>query len=186
MPDDRGDAEAWLSDFFGFAVELRRNAAGGYPDTTDYATGPTVISTATLRTVASWFPGVDAGGMRRRLRANLEVENVPAFWEDRLVGAAGGVVPFEVGDVELEGVRPCPRCVVPSRDPETGEAYDGFRERFVEEREETFPEWANDERFEHFFSLMVHTAAPPAAVGPDLRVGDPVTVGEGRPELSAE
>ena len=186
LPAERDAAEAWLGDYFGHPVELRRNSAGGYPDTADYATGPTVISTATLRTVASWFGGLDAADLRRRLRANLEVENVPAFWEDRLVGSEGGVVPFEVGGVELEGVRPCPRCVVPSRDPETGETYEGFRERFVEKREEAFPEWADADRFEHFFSLMVHTAAPPAAVGAAVAVGDPVTVGEARPERPVE
>ncbi|WP_235063441.1 MOSC domain-containing protein [Candidatus Halobonum tyrrellensis] len=186
LPDERAAAEAWLGEFFGFPVELRRDRAGGHPDTTDYATGPSVVSAATLRTVASWFDGLDADGVRRRLRANLEVENVPAFWEDRLVGSAGRVVPFEVGGVELEGVRPCPRCVVPSRDPETGERYERFRETFVERREATFPEWATTDRFDHMYSLMVHTAAPAAAVGADLAVGDPVTVGEERPERPVE
>lgn len=46
--------------------------------------GPTLISTAMIREVASWFDGIDSRGLRLRLRANLEIEGVPAFWEERL------------------------------------------------------------------------------------------------------
>src|SRR5688572_3286129 len=47
--------ESWLSEVFGQSVRLLENAYGGFPDDTE-APGPTVISTATLETVASWFP----------------------------------------------------------------------------------------------------------------------------------
>ena len=186
VPDDIDDVNAWLSEYFGQSVELRRNEAGGFPDTTEYATGPTIISTATLRTVASWFPGVDADGMRRRLRANLVVEGVPAFWEDRLVGDDERVVAFEVGGTTIEGVKACPRCVVPSRDPDTGETYDGFRHRFIEKREATLPDWTPTDRFDHFFSLMVNTAVPPDEVGATLEVCDPVEVLGERPRRDTE
>jgi len=72
-----------LSDFFGFAVTLNQNTLVGFPDDLQ-SPGPTIISTATLQEVASWFPGVTVEEMRRRMRANLEIGGVPAFWEDQL------------------------------------------------------------------------------------------------------
>jgi len=177
---ERGELEAWLSTFFGYPVTVHRDDAGGYPDDED-AHGPTVISTATVETVASWFPDIDAAGVRRRFRANLEVGGVPPFWEDRLFAGPGEVVAFSVGDATIEGVKPCQRCVVPTRDPETGEATPGFRERFVARRCESLPDWAAVERFDHYYRLMVNTRVQPAEWGPRLQVGDEVEVGEVRP-----
>ncbi|WP_129116552.1 MOSC domain-containing protein [Halegenticoccus tardaugens] len=206
-----GDREAlteWLSAYFGEPVELRRNRAGGFPDDTD-ASGPTVVSTATIREVASWFPGIDEGGMRRRLRANLEIGGVPAFWEDRLFAGRSERVTFEVGStsrsntgevgstsrsesevdesgadeserdgsgVRFEGVNPCQRCVVPSRDPETGEVYEEFTETFVARRRETLPEWSGGEWFDHYYRLMVNTVVPDSERGKSVSVGDEVRI----------
>ncbi|MFC7044091.1 MOSC domain-containing protein [Halobacteriaceae archaeon GCM10025711] len=179
LASDREDADAWLSAFFDEDVSLRRDADGGFPDNTSSAHGPTVISTATLETVASWFPDLTLDGARRRFRANLEVGGVPAFWEDRLVPADGHVVAFRVGDVLLEGVKAVPRCVVPTRDPLTGEPDDGFRERFIRQREATFPEWVDPDRFDHSYSLMTGTRVPESEWGSSLAVGDEVElVGE--------
>ncbi|QFU83541.1 MOSC domain-containing protein [Natronorubrum aibiense] len=171
---DRDCFTSWLSDFFGYPVDLVRDDEGGFPDDTD-ATGPTVISTGTLEAVASWYEGIDADEMCRRLRPNLVLE-APAFWEDRLYEAPGQVVPFEVGSATLQGVNPCQRCVVPTRDPDTGEPTDGFRETFVEQRAATLPEWASEDWFDHYFRLMVNTHVPDASWGTTLAVGDRVTV----------
>lgn len=182
-----GDPEPladWLSEYFGYSVDLRRDRTGGFPDDTTLS-GPTVISTATVREVASWFDDVDAEEMRRRLRANVEVgpdesageESLPPFWEDRLYAGEGESVTFTVGGVEFRGVNPCQRCVVPTRDPDTGTETPGFRERFVERREATLPAWADRERFDHFFRLMVNTVVPESSVGAEIAVGDPVAVG---------
>ena len=187
-PDaDESETEAlttFLSDYFGYAVSLRHDASGGFPDDTT-ASGPTVISTATIEAVASWFPDITVDGMRRRLRANIEIGGVPAFWEDHLFADRDHVVSFTVGDATFEGVNPCQRCVVPSRDPDTGEETAGFRQRFIRRREETMPPWSGGEWFDHSFRLMVNTR-PPTSTGDDLAgrevaVGDPVTVGETRP-----
>ncbi|WP_152041627.1 MOSC domain-containing protein [Salinigranum salinum] len=176
-----GDAlEEWLSDYFGYPVSLRRDATGGFPDDTA-AAGPTVISTATIETVASWFPSISAGEMRRRLRANLEIGGVPAFWEDRLFDDRDHVVRFSIGDVTFEGVNPCQRCVVPTRDPDTGEETPGFRERFVERRRETMPSWSGGDWFDHHFRLMVNTRVVGDTQGRGVAVGDPVRVGDTRP-----
>ncbi|MFB6154997.1 MAG: MOSC domain-containing protein [Haloferacaceae archaeon] len=172
---DRTALNEWLSDYFGTPVSVRREAAGGYPDDRD-SSGPTVVSAATLRETASWFSGVDAGEMRRRLRPNLVVGGVPAFWEDRLYADRGDVVRFTVGGVRFEGVSPCARCVVPSRDPDTGAETEGFRETFIEKRRETRPPWLASDRFDHDYRLMVNTRVPESEWGKTLSVGDPVEI----------
>jgi hypothetical protein len=179
--DDRTDLNAWLSDYFGHPVSVRREPTGGYPDDRD-ASGPSVVAAATLREVASWFDGVDATEVRRRLRPNLVVADVPAFWEDRLYGDRGEVVRFTVGDATLEGVRPCARCVVPSRDPDTGGETEGFRERFVERRRATRPEWLDSDRYDHDYRLMVNTRVPESEWGVRLTVGDAVEIRGTAPE----
>jgi uncharacterized protein YcbX len=177
---ERGPLESWLADYFGYEVRVERDQQGGFPDDT-HAAGPTVVAGGTLNAVASWF-AFDAAEARRRLRPNLVVD-APAFWEDRLYSSTDRerVVPFAVGDATFEGVNPCQRCVVPSRDPETGAETPGFREQFVTKRRETLPEWAGDAWFDHHFRLMVNTRVPRATVGASVAVGDPVDVGEERP-----
>ncbi|WP_313695373.1 MOSC domain-containing protein [Halorarum halobium] len=175
LDGDREGIERWLGEFLGYDVSLVAERPGGYPDDTE-AAGPTVISTATLRAVASWFDGIDADGMRRRLRANVELGADDPFVEDRLFGSRGEHVAFTVGGTRLEGVNPCQRCVVPSRDPDTGEERPGFRKRFVERRRETLPEWSDGDRFDHPFRVMVNTTVPESARGEPLRVGDEVAV----------
>ncbi|MFC4544674.1 MOSC domain-containing protein [Halosolutus amylolyticus] len=174
---DRDCFASWLSDVFGYPVELVRDDEGGHPDDED-ASGPTVIAQRTLETVASWYDGIDAAEMCRRLRPNLVVDGVPAFWEDRLYDRPGRVVPFDVGATPLYGVNPCQRCVVPSRDPDTGEETAGFRETFVERREETLPDWAATDWFDHYFRLMINTRVPESSWGSTLSVGDGVTIGD--------
>lgn len=187
---DRARLTDLFSEYFGYEVSLRRNREGGFPDDAE-ASGPTVVSTATLREAASWFEGIDVDGMRRRLRANVELgasegaeaddDRLPPFWEDRLFDRRGRVVDFSIGDVRFAGVNPCQRCVVPSRNPDTGAAYDGFRETFVRRRRETMPAWGESDWFDHDFRLMVNTRVDESSWGETLAVGDEVTVGDSRP-----
>lgn len=177
--DERAALADWLGEFFGQPVTVERDDRGGYPDDTDLH-GPTVISTGTLREVASWFPDLSVESVRRRFRANVEVDADEPFWEDRLFGDHGEVVDFEIGDVPVAGVNPCQRCVVPSRDPDTGTEDEGFRERFIEKRRETLPPWTDSDRFDHHYRLMVNTTVPESAWGSAVAVGDEVTVGERR------
>jgi len=173
---DRGPLNAWLSDYFETDVRVVRDERG-MPDDTD-ARGPTVISTATLREVASWLPDVSLGSVRKRFRASVEVGGVPAFWEDRLYAADGGRE-FEIGGVRFEGDGPCNRCVVPTRDPDTGEPTPGFRETFLERRAATLPDWAPAERFDHYYKLMVNTRVPESDWGESIAVGDAVRLRDG-------
>ena len=167
-------AEAWFGTVFDKNVELRRDRTVGYVDRRDM--GPSVISTATIEAVAEWFDELTIDGVRRRLRANIEVSGVPAFWEDRFVGESAPA--FTIGDVRFEGVTPCGRCVVPQRDPDTGERTEDFQERFVRNRRKTFPEWADPDAFDHWNQLMIITQIPEVDRGRTIDVGDPVSVDE--------
>ena len=170
LNDDPERAEAWFSEWFGLDLALERDDDLGYVDRREM--GPSVVSTATLREVASWFDDLSVDSVRRRLRANVEISGVPAFWEDRFVGE--DAPSFDAGGVRFEGVTPCGRCVVPSRDPDTGEPTPEFRETFVRRRRETFPEFADEDAFDHFYTLMLIARVPEPSRGRTLAVGDDV------------
>jgi hypothetical protein len=170
---DAAALAAWLGPIFGRPVSLRCDDDGGFPDD-ELAPGPTIVSTATLSAVASWFPGLDVDSLRRRLRTNVEIDGVPAFWEDGLFGPAGESVAFRIGEIVFEGTNPCQRCVVPSRDPLTGEPFALFAKRVAEQRAATLPVWAARARFDHFYRLAVNTRVPAAQTGRAVRVGDAV------------
>ncbi len=169
---DRDRASAWFSEYFEMELALRRDATRGFVDRPEL--GPSVISTATLETVASWFEDMTVESARRRIRANLEIAGVPAFWEDRFVGE--DAPDLRIGDVRIEGATPCGRCVVPERDPDTGDPTPAFRERFVEKRRETFPEWADAAAFDHDYTLMIITQVPQDHRGSNLSVGEGVGI----------
>lgn len=171
----RTELEDWLSRFFGFSVRFIENPCKGFPDDLD-AFGPTLLGSATLAQVSAWFKGIEPDNLRLRLRANLEIEGVPPFWEDRLFHDPGTVVEFAAGSVLMEGINPCQRCVVPSRDPLTGEPYPNFQKIFAVRREETLPSWTTRSHFNHFYRLGVNTRLPSSESGKWIRIGDEVRV----------
>ncbi|WP_010582772.1 MOSC domain-containing protein [Schlesneria paludicola] len=147
----------WLSDFFSLEVSIVENDETGFPDDLD-ASGPTIVSTATLKTVADWFPGMTVEEVRGRFRANIEIDGVEPFWEDHLFGADSQPKPFRIGSALLGGTNPCQRCVVPTRDPITGTVGPaGFSQQFRKLREQTLPAWAARDRFDHFYRLCTNT-----------------------------
>ncbi|TVQ10806.1 MAG: MOSC domain-containing protein [Leptolyngbya sp. DLM2.Bin27] len=173
LQPQRPALEAWLSDYFQQPVTLQANHNLGFPDDTD-AAGPTVISTATLEAVATWY-NLTLDETRRRFRTNLEIDGVPAFWEDQLFSADGSPVQFAIGDVVLEGINPCQRCVVPTRDTRRGTVAPNFQKTFAQQRAATLPDWAPPQRFNHFYKLAINTNIR-AQAGQILRVGDSVSV----------
>jgi uncharacterized protein len=175
IKDEHKALNAWLSDYFGFAVNIVQNSIGGFPDDVKNY-GPTVISTGTLAEVASWFPSFDECSMRLRLRTNLEIGGVPPFWEDRLFTHPQAVIRFQIGDVLIEGTNPCQRCIVPTRDPHTGETYPLFQKTVAMERKELLPSWSTASRFNHFYRLAVNTRIPTSEAGKVLHVGDEVKI----------
>ncbi len=173
LSQDRSALQDWFSAYFGIRVYCQENREIGFPD--DLASpGPTVISVATLQTTAAWFSGLSVDQMRDRLRMNIELEQVPAFWEDTLFGAAGKGVRFQIGSVELHGINPCARCIVPTRDPRTGQGLKGFQPHFTRQRRQTLPPEVNSSRFDHFYRLGLNTRIPPSQAHKTIRVGDPV------------
>lgn len=167
--------EAWFSDYFGFKVKLVQNTITGFPDDTN-ARGPTVISTGTIETIASCFPGVSVEEMRARLRTNIEIGGVPPFWEDQLFTKAGQCVQFQIGNVLLEGINPCQRCIVPARDSKTAAAITNFQKVFTSKRRELLPQWTVTSRFNHFYRLAVNTNIPESEVCKTLNIGDIVKI----------
>lgn len=162
----------WLSDFFGGAIQLIENTDVGHPDDLQ-APGPTILSTETLVEIARWFDRPIAQ-TRRRFRANIEIAAPVPFWEDRLFGSPDQPVRFRIGSVVWKGSNPCARCVVPSRDPDTGEVIPRFAVEFVQRREATLPAWSTRSRFDHFYRLAVNTK--PASTGGRISVGDLVEI----------
>lgn len=168
-------AAAWLSEFFAFPIQLREDVECGIPDDPE-AFGPTVIGAQTLEAVAGWFPPLEPEEMRRRFRANLELSCPAAFWEDCLFAAAGQVVHFAIGEAQFVGTNPCQRCVVPTRQSESGEVYPQFAATFGRRREVALSSWACGSRFDHFYRLAVNTRGVGHQLGRKLRVGDRVKV----------
>jgi uncharacterized protein YcbX len=173
--DDQKSIEEWFCDFLGGKVEMKRNVASGFPDDTR-SPGPTIISVATLDEVSSWFPDLDREQAGRRFRANIEIADVPQFWEDCLFSARGEPVGFSIGAVTLDGINPCQRCVVPSRDPNTGQIVHGFQKIFSENRKRTLPPWTPSARFDHFYRLSINSRIAPSQTGKCIRVGDELKV----------
>ena len=172
FPGDFTAAEEWFSEYFERPVVVRY-AAEGFPDDA-IRNGPMVISSATLRTVSEWFPGVDLEESRRRFRTPLEIDGVCAFWEDRLFSVhESDAVRFTIGDVSIEGTNPCPRCAVPARDSLSGADTSGFQKRFSDLRRAHYPPWAREpDRIKHFYHLGINTRVAPTEHGKVLRVGD--------------
>jgi uncharacterized protein len=171
---ETGLIEGWFGKRFGRPVHLVSDPVHGFPDDTD-AYGPTVISEATVETVASWFPGISAEQILRRFRPNLVISGVPPFWEDHLYTDEGSVT-FRIGEVHIEGINPCARCVVPTRNPLTGEADAAFMQTFIERRRATLPSWAAASRFDHHYRLSVNTTIGMSEAGKSVRVGDAVAI----------
>jgi uncharacterized protein YcbX len=171
FPLDAEGAAEWFSMYFEQAIKVRY-AREGFPDD-GLAAGPTIVSTASLEAVCGWFPGLPLEEARRRFRTTLEIDDVPAFWGDRLFAEnETSVVRFKIGDVAFEGSNPCARCPVPSRDSRSGATNDGFQKRFTEFRRAQLPPWAPATRFDHFYRLAVNTRVPGTEQGKLLRVGD--------------
>jgi uncharacterized protein len=165
----------WLSGFFGFPVSLIENAIVGFPDDLN-AYGPTIVSTATLEKVCEWFPELSLVEVQRRFRTNLEISDVPAFWEDRLFGSPGTVAKFQLGNIQLNGINPCQRCIVPTRNALTGEISPKFQQIFSQQRQQMLMakvnDWSGLIRFNHFYRLAVNTQIPLIEAGKFLNTGD--------------
>ncbi|HTF26289.1 MAG TPA: MOSC N-terminal beta barrel domain-containing protein [Candidatus Limnocylindria bacterium] len=180
FPGDTAAASKWFSNFFEQPITVRHSPEG-FPDDT-IASGPTIVSTASLQTVCGLFPGMTSDDARFRFRTTLEIDSdrsavspaeVPAFWEDQLFSAEErGAVRFRIGEVNFEGSNPCARCPVPPRDPHTGVIIPGFQKIFSDYRRSHVPAWCPEVRFDHYYRLATNTRVASSEAGKILRVGD--------------
>lgn len=170
------ELEAWLSEFFDFTVKLQKNLKMGFPDDT-VSPGPTIVSTATLREVASWYSDLNEDDIRRRMRTTIEIDGVPAFWEDKLFSESDNPINFKIGNLQFVGVNPCQRCIVLTRDAVTAEVNSSFQKTFINKRRETLPEWVNKSRFNHYYKLAVNTRLANEQSGNQvIKVDDEITL----------
>jgi uncharacterized protein YcbX len=175
FPGDTAAASEWFSNYFEQPITVRHSPEGFPDDTTAY--GPTIVSTASLQAVCGLFDGMDIDNVRQRFRTTLEIDGVPAFWEDQLFGEdERSAVRFRIGEVYFEGSNPCARCPVPPRDPRTGEIITGFQRIFSDYRRSHIPAWCPEARFDHYYRLATNTRVAPSESGRILRVGDSLTL----------
>ncbi|MBD3880939.1 MOSC N-terminal beta barrel domain-containing protein [Phormidium tenue FACHB-886] len=170
----RSGLEAWFSQYFGFSVSLVQDRDMGFPDDTN-ASGPTIVSLATLELVAEWF-GISLDETRCRFRTNLEIVDTDPFWEDQLYTAAGEPIPFQIGDVNFTSSNPCSRCVVPTRHSRTGERTPDFQKILSAKRAKTLPPAVPRSLFNSFYRLTLNTNIAPSEAGKVMQVGDQVSV----------
>ncbi|GAB4134066.1 MAG: MOSC domain-containing protein [Cyanobacteria bacterium J069] len=181
LDEARSRLETWFSEYFGYPVSLQQNLEMGFPDDTS-TPGPTVISVASLETVAGWFPGMSLEECRQRFRANLEVSDAPAFWEDGLYDdGSAELVRVQIGEVTLLSHHPCKRCIVPTRHPQTGDRTPQFQQIFSDRRRTTLPANALVERFTPLYRLTLNTQVPSTEAGKTLAVGDQIQPSQFQP-----
>jgi uncharacterized protein YcbX len=175
FPGETAAASQWFSNYFEQPITVRHSAAGFPDDTVAY--GPTIVSTASLQAVCDLFDGMHLDEARQRFRTTLEIEGVPAFWEDQLFGEEErSAVRFRIGEVQFEGSNPCARCPVPPRNPRTGEIIPGFQKTFSDYRRSHIPAWTPEARFDHYYRFSTNTRVAPSEAGKLLRVGDQLIV----------
>ncbi|MFM2135091.1 MAG: hypothetical protein RL021_491 [Bacteroidota bacterium] len=171
ITQDHPQLEDFFSEYFGKKVVLKRAVENGFPDD-PVQSHVTIVSTASLQAVATHF-GFTLDECRNRFRANIEIGGVPAFWEERLVLPRKHPVPFRIGQAGFIGVKPCPRCIVPSRHPQTGEIRSGFQKELAEWRKGTLPDWSPLPSYGNYYQLSVSCRSDlPHNLNANVSVGD--------------
>lgn len=172
---ERLGIEFWFSNYFGFPVKLIENLLTGFPDDIA-APGPSIISTATIAEVASWFPRVCVNEMRHRLRANIEIGDVPAFWEHKLFPEADEVVRFKIGTVIVEGINPAQPCMLCTRSYAAKGAYPNFQKVLTAKQNEILPDLVKRGGLNHLNQLIINTRVSPQAAEKIVHIGDEVKI----------
>lgn len=158
------EASAWLSSRLDAALHLvylpdsaERCVDGQYASGDErvaFADGfpLLVLTTEALSLLEARHPG---GGDARRFRPNLVISGAPAHAEDAWRR-------IRVGDSEIDLVKPCSRCVIPSLDPLTGERDPAFNAALA--------------RYRRQGAEVVFGMNGLIAPGSQLRVGDEVVI----------
>jgi uncharacterized protein YcbX len=174
LQKEKSSIQSYLSDYFGIQTLFLQNKTGRFMDIPDIS-GVTVLSASSLQEVSFWF-NIDLEQARKRFRATIEIENVSAFWEDHLFSKEGRGIEFKVGDVTMFGMSPRARCVVPTRNPQTGEVTHAFPKLFARRRASTVPEWSTLKEYGHHYYLTVNCYIPATEVGKSIQTGDEIKI----------
>ncbi len=175
LQKEKTGIESFLSQYFGQPIQFLQNSTGRFLDIPDIS-GATILSTSSLESVTQWYDGIDIHEARKRFRATIEIEGVPAFWEDQLCTSPGKKIEFKIGDVTLIGMAPRERCIVPTRNPETGASTFAFAKTFAKQRAATLPSWSSLREYDHYYYLSVDCHLPNSEIGKYLEVGSEVVV----------
>lgn len=169
------ETEQWLARVLGYQVQIEE-VSDSIPR--NIWSGPLIVATKTLETVASWL-NKPVDDVRARLRANIEIdgEGVSAFWEESLLSESppGGSRRFMLGQAELtaSGLAVCSSSF--ARDPRTGELdrrmLDALRARRAAELPSWSPPWAASKP-----ALGLETSAKEGVNGIAISVGDDLAV----------
>ncbi|MDQ2096653.1 MAG: MOSC N-terminal beta barrel domain-containing protein [Tychonema bourrellyi B0820] len=171
---ERARIESWLTSYFGFPIKLVENLITGFSDNIA-ALGPTIISTETIAEIASWFPRVCVNEMRQHLRANIEIGDVPPFWEDQLFAASDEVVRLQIGKVTFEATHPS-QCIVSTRNSFREEVYPNFQEVFTAKRNKIMPHSARRSPLSHLSQLNINTRVLDRTSEKIIQIGDEVKI----------
>lgn len=175
LQKERSAIQSYLTDHFGVRTLLFRNKTGRFMDIPDIS-GVTALSTSSLQSVSAWYSNMNLEETRKRFRATIEISGVPAFWEDHLFSKEGRGIEFKVGKVTMFGMSPRARCVVPTRNPETGDVTHAFPKSFARNRAASLPEWSNLNEYGHHYYLTVNCYIPATEIGKWIEAGDEVKI----------
>lgn len=125
--------QEYFSDHLSLEVFVREDSACGFLDDSE-AASITLASQATLDQVADWFGWVDSTEAIQRFRPNVIIDGLNAFSEDDLAAQPDSEIEFQLGEVIFNARRLCTRCVVPTRNPVSGELMRYFQRDFVRNR----------------------------------------------------
>ncbi|MEP7197817.1 MAG: MOSC N-terminal beta barrel domain-containing protein [Saprospiraceae bacterium] len=175
LETEKAEIQEYLSTHFGTPVSLHQNKKGRLMDIPDIS-GLTILSTASLQIISEWYDTMTLEETRKRFRATLEIQDAPAFWEDYLFSFEGRGIEFKIGELTLIGMSPRARCVVPSRNPTTGEVIHAFPKIFAKHRADTLPKFSKLKEYRHHYHLAINCYIPATEIGKWIHVGDKLEI----------
>ena len=175
LQTEKEEIQTYLANYFGIPIRFNKNSTGRFMDIPDIS-GVTILSTASLQSVSQWYTNMNVDETRKRFRATIEIDGVPPFWEDHLFSREGSGIEFKIGDVTMFGMSPRARCVVPTRNPETGEVIHAFPKTFARQRAASQPEWSTLNDYGHHYFLTVNCYIPATEIGKFIEIGNNVSI----------
>jgi uncharacterized protein YcbX len=163
--------ESFLSLFFNNKVSLIKNEEGRLMDIPEESS-VTVVAYESMKYLSDAL-GDSIDTLRLRFRSNIEISNVPAYWEEHLANYdSENGVSFQIGDVKMIGRSLRARCNVPPRNPLTGETDKTFVKRMIASRQENIPSWSQISKMDSLYHFSVDTFIPVSEAGKEIKIGD--------------